>query len=175
LSSDFTGVSSRLILFEDTFVDTPKPDALSPIMEMTVQLVSAYVQKNAVSLNDFPDLIDTVHAKLNALNRSAAEEPVAVLEKLQPAVPIKKSVTPDYLISLEDGKRYKSLKRHLGKRGLSPDEYRVKWGLAADYPMVAANYSTARSALAKKMGLGRRSKPEADTAPKPKRSRKQTT
>jgi predicted transcriptional regulator len=144
-------------------------------MEMTVQLVSAYVQKNAVSLNDFPDLIDKVHGKLNALNGSIVEQPAAAPEKLTPAVPIKKSVSPDYIISLEDGKHYKSLKRHLGKIGLTPEAYREKWGLPADYPMVAASYTAARSALAKSMGLGRLPKTKVDDAPEPKRGRNRKT
>jgi predicted transcriptional regulator len=84
------------------------------------------------------------------------EAPPIEEEKPKPAVPIKKSITPDYLISLEDGRRYKSLKRHLGGRGLTPDQYREKWGLASDYPMVAPNYAKQRSDLAKSMGLGRK-------------------
>lgn len=166
-------------------METSDPDDLNPIMEMTVQLVGAYVQKNSVPMSEFASLIEIVHAKLTSLSGLTVEEPAATPEKLKPAVPIRKSVTPDYLISLEDGKQYKSLRRHLGKRGLSPDEYRAKWGLAADYPMVAPSYAAARSALAKSMGLGRKPSvqteapaPEPEPAPAPvptvpkKRSRK---
>ena len=157
-------------------MDTPVLDepnsVVRPIMEMTVQLVSAYVQKNPVPMSEFPGLIESVHAKLNALNQKAVEEPTVSAEKLKPAISIKKSVTPDYIVSLEDGKQYKTLRRHLGKLGMSPDEYRAKWSLPADYPMVASSYSANRSMLAKQIGLGRRPKPEAEPAPAQKRSRK---
>lgn len=124
------------------------------VVELTGDIVSAYVGNNPVSSSDLPALIGEVHqALVNAV--AAASEPPA--PKHKPAVSIKRSVTPDYLICLEDGLKFKSLKRHLRTYyGLSPEEYREKWGLPADYPMVAPNYAKTRSKLAKQIGLGRR-------------------
>ncbi|MER9432558.1 MucR family transcriptional regulator [Mesorhizobium sp. M0408] len=142
---------------------------IDTLIELTADVVSAYVSNNPIPVGDLPALIGQVHAALKGTAGGvSAEEPVA----LTPAVPIRKSVTPDYIISLEDGKKFKSLKRHLSTHyGLTPDGYRAKWGLAADYPMVAPNYAAARSALAKTMGLGR--KPKAPEGPAPtKRTRK---
>ena len=121
-------------------------------IDLTADIVSAYVSNNTVSAQDLPTLIHEVYGALLKTSGEAAEpEP----EPLKPAVPVKKSVTPDYIICLEDGKKFKSLKRHLRTHyNLSPEEYREKWGLAADYPMVAPNYAAARSELAKRMGLG---------------------
>ncbi|MER9844838.1 MucR family transcriptional regulator [Mesorhizobium australicum] len=141
------------------------------LIELAADVVSAYVSNNPIPVGDLPALIGQVHAALRATAGGvSAQEPVA----LTPAVPIRKSVTPDYIISLEDGKKFKSLKRHLSTQyGLTPDGYRAKWGLPADYPMVAPNYAAARSSLAKTMGLGR--KPKAPAAPEPaptKRTRK---
>ncbi|MDX8535313.1 MucR family transcriptional regulator [Mesorhizobium sp. VK25A] len=138
------------------------------LIELTADVVSAYVSNNPVPVSDLPGLIDQVHAAL----KGTIGDPVPKPEDLKPAVPIKKSVTPDYIISLEDGKKFKSLKRHLSTHyGLTPDEYRAKWGLPADYPMVAPNYAAARSALAKTLGLGR--KPDrAEQAAPAKRARK---
>ncbi|CDX38561.1 Putative MucR family transcriptional regulatory protein y4pD (fragment) [Mesorhizobium sp. SOD10] len=128
-------------------------DNTSAVIELTAEVVSAYVSNNPVPVGDLPALIDRVHGALKSAGSGAAEKP----EALTPAVPIRKSVTPDYIISLEDGKKFKSLKRHLSVHyGLTPDEYRAKWGLPADYPMVAPNYAAARSSLAKSMGLGRK-------------------
>ncbi len=128
----------------------------SELVELTVDIVSAYVSNNAVVRAEVPNLIDQT---FNALRQAAAKETQPIQEELIPAVPIKKSVTPDYIICLEDGKQFKSLKGHLRTSfNLSPDQYRAKWGLPYDYPMVAPNYSAARSALAKKMGLGRKGK-----------------
>lgn len=122
------------------------------VVEMTAEIVSAYVSGNAISASDVPALIERVYGALTGLSGSAA--PAAPVE-LTPAVPIKKSITNEYIICLEDGKRFKSLKRHLRTRyDLSPEEYRAKWGLPADYPMVAPSYAAARSNLAKQMGLG---------------------
>ena len=104
---------------------------------------------------DLPGLIASVYGALNGLGQASEPAP-AVPEKLVPPVSIKKSVTDDYLISLEDGKQYQSLKRHLAKRGLTPDEYRAKWSLPADYPMVAPGYARKRSDLARSIGLGRK-------------------
>ena len=122
------------------------------IVEMTAEIVSAYVSGNATSASDVPALIERVYGALTGL--SGALAPAAPVE-LTPAVPIKKSITNEYIICLEDGKRFKSLKRHLRTRyDLSPEDYRAKWGLPADYPMVALSYAVARSNLAKQMGLG---------------------
>lgn len=124
------------------------------LVELTAEIVSAYVSKNNISATDLPSLINDVH---DALNRASGRGGGSDREELKPAVAVKKSVTPDYLICLEDGKRFKSLKRHLRTHyKLSPDEYRAKWHLPPDYPMVAPNYASARSQLAKKMGLGTR-------------------
>jgi predicted transcriptional regulator len=117
---------------------------------LTADVVSAYVAKNPVRPVDLPDLISSVHGALQGLKAPQQAEP----EKREPPFPIKKSITPDFLISLEDGKRYKSLKRHLKGRGLTPEQYREKWGLPRDYPMVAPNYAKQRSELAKALGLG---------------------
>src|SRR5262245_46369513 len=124
------------------------------LVELTAKIVSAYVCNNTVVAGDLANLIGDVHA---ALTRASARASVPQKEALKPAVPVKKSVTQDYIVCLEDGKKFKSLKRHLRTHyGLSPEEYREKWGLPHEYPMVAPNYAAARSALAKKMGLGTR-------------------
>lgn len=126
------------------------------LVEFTTTIVSAYVANNNVVAADLPGLINDVHA---ALSRASANMAQPSREELKPAVPVKKSVTPDYIVCLEDGKKFKSLKRHLRTHyDMSPEEYRDKWGLPHDYPMVAPNYASARSQLAKKMGLGQRRK-----------------
>ncbi|TNC06534.1 MucR family transcriptional regulator [Methylobacterium terricola] len=117
---------------------------------LAADIVGSYVAKNNVPASELPGLIAATHAALVKLTAPPAPEPV----KLEPPVPIRKTVTPDYLISLEDGHQYKSLKRHLSSRGMTPDEYRQKWGLPRDYPMVASNYAAQRSELAKSLGLG---------------------
>jgi predicted transcriptional regulator len=117
---------------------------------LTADVVSAFVSHNSVRAADLPDLIASVHAALQGLKAPQQAEP----EKREPPVSIKKSITPDFLISMEDGKRYKSLKRHLTGRGLTPEQYREKWGLPRDYPMVAPNYAKQRSELARASGLG---------------------
>lgn len=130
------------------------PGANDDLVELSADIVCAYVSHNALSPTDLPRLIGDVHVALKGLRSAAVPEPV---EELKPAVPIRKSVAPDYIICLEDGKKFKSLKRHLRTHyDLSPEEYREKWGLAADYPMVAPNYSATRSRLAKDNGLGRK-------------------
>ncbi len=122
-------------------------------IERTVDIVAAFVSKNQIKANDLGDLIATTYSALEGL-LSLKEPGVAVVEQ-KPAVAPKKSVTPDFIICLEDGQQFKSLKRHLRtKYGMSPDQYRAKWGLAKDYPMVAPNYAEARSNLAKASGLG---------------------
>jgi predicted transcriptional regulator len=136
------------------------------LLELTSAIVKAYVGHNAVSPTGIPDLIRQTHAALQALY---VGEPIAVeaVAVLKPAVPVKKSVTPDFIICLEDGKEYKSLKRHLrAAYAMTPEEYRAKWDLPDDYPMVAPNYSATRSTLAKNIGLGR------NTEEMPRRRRK---
>jgi len=124
------------------------------LIELSSDIVSAYVSHNAVSPVDLPKLIADVHRALQSLQSNEAPAPT---EELKPAVPVRKSVSPDYIICLEDGKKFKSLKRHLRTHyNLSPEEYREKWGLPADYPMVAPSYSATRSRLAKDNGLGRK-------------------
>lgn len=122
------------------------------LVGLTAQIVSAYVSNNSVEATDLPQLISDTHMALAQASGDAA--PVK-REELKPKVPVKRSVMPDYIICLEDGKKFKSLKRHLRTHyNLTPEEYRAKWGLPHDYPMVAPNYAKARSDLAKKMGLG---------------------
>ena len=148
------------------------PTSHSNIAQLTAEIVSAFVTSNKVEQGELSNLIEKVHLAL-VKAPSAAAEPEK--PNLVPAVPIKKSVTPDYIISLEDGKKFKSLKRHLkGSYQLTPEEYRAKWGLPRDYPMVAPNYAKARSDLAKKMGLGRKSGAGAVASEKAK-PRKRTT
>ena len=126
------------------------------LIELATQIVAAYVGRNAVEQADLPKLITEVHRALEqAASGQAARDGQAAEAK--PAVNVRKSITPDYLICLEDGKKFKSLKRHLRTHfDLSPEQYREKWGLPADYPMVAPNYANSRSNLAKTMGLGQR-------------------
>lgn len=130
-------------------------DEADDLVQLTADIVSAYVTNNTIEAGQLSKLIEEVHQAL-VRAPSAAARPEE--KPLVPAVQIKKSVTPDYIISLEDGRKFKSLKRHLaGTYGMTPDEYRAKWGLPRDYPMVAPNYAKARSDLAKRMGLGRKS------------------
>lgn len=127
-------------------------EAKNELVEMAAEIVSAYVSANQIPSHDLPALIRTVYSALQDVSGAVAAAPEAPLE---PAVPVKKSITPDFIICLEDGKKFKSLKRHLRTRyGLSPEDYRAKWGLPHDYPMVAPNYAKERSNLAKRMGLG---------------------
>ena len=121
------------------------------LLGLTAEIVSAHVSNNPVSISDLPNLIQEVYRTL----ANMGQPQVAPAEKQQPAVPIKKSVTPEFLICLEDGKKLKMLKRHLKTAfNLTPDQYREKWGLSQDYPMVAPNYTKHRSSLAKRIGLG---------------------
>lgn len=127
-------------------------DSKTDLVEMTADIVSAYVSANTVPSTELPALIRTVYAALRDVNGAPQ---AAVEQALEPAVSVKKSITPDFLVCLEDGKKFKSLKRHLRTRyGMTPEEYRAKWGLAHDYPMVAPNYARERSNIAKRMGLG---------------------
>ncbi|MGE0061866.1 MAG: MucR family transcriptional regulator [Xanthobacteraceae bacterium] len=126
--------------------------ATSNFIELTAEIVSAYVSNNTVSATDIPALINQVHAALTRVNAGGVE---TGNETLKPAVSVKKSITPEYIVCLEDGKKFKSLKRHLRTQyNMTPEQYREKWNLPADYPMVAPNYAAARSELAKQMGLG---------------------
>lgn len=142
----------------------------SEMIELTIDIVSAYIANNPVPPTELPALIEQVHQTLSSLRSgSPVGEPEAGKQK--PAVPIKKSVTPDYIISLEDGRKFKSLKRYLQTRhGMTPDDYRAKWNLPADYPMTAPNYAAQRSALAKKLGLGRKPAPPPPTKPARKKA-----
>ena len=142
-------------------------DDKTELLEMTADIVSAYVGNNSVAANDLPALIANIHAALSTVSTGVVEvEP----EIKEPAVPIRKSISPDFLICLEDGRKFKSLKRHLRtKYDMSPEEYRAKWGLAKDYPMVAPNYAKARSDLAKQMGLGQGGRKPARAATRGKK------
>jgi len=124
----------------------------SNFIGLTAEIVSAYVSNNSVASGEIPALINQVHAALLRVSRGQGEAPS---EPLKPAVSVKRSIHPDYIVCLEDGKKFKSLKRHLRTQyDMTPEQYRERWGLAADYPMVAPNYAAARSRLAKQMGLG---------------------
>ena len=127
-------------------IDSQIPD----LTELTADIVSAYVANNSVARGDLAEVIGSVYAALHNLTAPAQPAP----PKQEPAVAIRRSVTPDYIYSLEDGKPYKTLKRHLGILGMTPAQYREKWSLHSDYPMVAANYAKRRSDLAKSLGLG---------------------
>jgi len=140
-----------------TQLDLQNPNFIS----ITADIVSSFVANNSVQQAELSSVIASVHAALQGLTRpkqAEAEKP------RQPAIPVRKSVTPDFLISLEDGKKYKSLKRHLSKMRLTPEDYRAKWGLPSDYPMVAPNYALRRSELAKSLGLGQRRRQAAAKA-----------
>ncbi|MFQ5971194.1 MAG: MucR family transcriptional regulator [Alphaproteobacteria bacterium] len=126
------------------------------LLRMTAEVVSAYLGNNMVPAGQIPEVIKSVHSSLTLLEGSQGD---ARQQVQKPAVSIKKSVTPDYIVCLEDGKKLKMLKRHLRTTyNMTPDEYRAKWGLETDYPMVAPNYAKQRSAFAKKIGLGRRAR-----------------
>jgi predicted transcriptional regulator len=137
-----------------------QPEQPLDFASITADIVSSYVANNSVHRGDLPTVIASVHAALLGLTTPKQEES----DKPQPAVSIRKSITPDFLISLEDGKKYKTLKRHLGKLGLTAEEYRAKWGLPADYPMVAPNYAARRSELARSSGLGQQRRKAAAKA-----------
>ena len=137
------------------------PEETKNYFELTGDIVSAYVTANNIQRSELPGLIADVHSALTNLGKPASES-----AKTEPLVPIKQTIKPDYIISLEDGRRYKSMKRHLSSRGITPEQYREKWGLRPDYPMVAPNYSKARSELAKSLGLGQVRKGQAQKAGK---------
>jgi predicted transcriptional regulator len=132
---------------------TAPKESEEELLRMTADVVAAYVSNNVLPTGQLAEVINAVYKSLRALEGQAQE---SLTEPLKPAVPVRKSITPDYLICLEDGKKLKMLKRHLRSTyNMTPDEYRQKWGLPADYPMVAPNYAEQRSAFAKKIGLGR--------------------
>jgi predicted transcriptional regulator len=134
----------------------PSIEEQNSLIELAADVVSAYVSNNSISASDLPGLIGEVY---NALSRVGSAPAAAPVEPTKPAVNPKKSITPDYIVCLEDGKKFKSLKRHLSTMySMTPEQYREKWGLPADYPMVAPNYAAARSRLAKEMGLGQKRK-----------------
>jgi predicted transcriptional regulator len=139
------------------------------LIDLTAEIVAAYLEKNPVAASELPALIQTTYAAL----AGASEPPAAVAEPEIKATTgqIRKSLSPDALISFEDGKSYKSLKRHLSTKGLTPDDYRAKWGLPKDYPMVAPSYSAQRSSLAKSLGLGRKAAAVEPALPPAKRGR----
>ncbi len=129
-------------------------DDKNKLIDMTAEIVSAYVGNNEVAAGDLPSLVQNVYNSLNNVSQGLAADEE---EPAKPAISVRRSVTPDYIICLEDGKKFKSLKRHLRAHyDMTPEEYRTKWGLPKDYPMVAPNYAKARSALAKQMGLGQK-------------------
>jgi predicted transcriptional regulator len=142
-------------------------------VSLTVKVVTSFVSNNSLPAIELPSLMQSVHAAMTAI----AGGTVTSIEAAgpAPAVTVRKSITPDYLICLDDGLRFKSLRRHLARLGMSPEQYRKKWNLPGDYPMVAINYAAVRSALAKKMGLGqirkRRAVPKIENVAKPKRGR----
>ena len=130
----------------------------SDLLRMTADVVAAYVRNNPLATSDLPGVISTVHASLTDISGAATAAP------LQPAVPIRKSVTPDYIVCLEDGRKLKMLKRHLRTSyNLTPDEYRAKWQLGPEYPMVAPNYAKRRSEFAKQIGLGQKARRKRGT------------
>lgn len=142
------------------------------IVSISADIVSAYVSKNPVPIAELSSLIASIHRSLIGLGE--AKEPAAA-EAQKPAVPVKKSVHDEFIVCLEDGKKFKSMKRHIGVHyGLTPDAYREKWGLPASYPMVAPGYSAKRSALAKKLGLGRKAMVPPPPPEPVKRGRKKT-
>src|SRR5450631_1715114 len=126
------------------------------LVALSAEVVAAFVSNNSVPVAELPGLISSVHAGFMRLASGTAAAAPQSSEALTPAVTVRKSVTPEYLICLDDGRKFKSLKRHLAILGMTPDQYRMKWGLPQDYPMVASNYAASRSALAKKIGLGQK-------------------
>lgn len=141
---------------------SPDQEGNTDLVSIAADIVSAYVSSNPLPLGELPKLIADTYAALQGVGAPVTQATV----QQEPAVSIRKSVTPDFIVRLEDGKKFKSLKRHIGVHyNLSPEEYRQKWNLPADYPMVATNYAATRSALAKSMGLGRKAATPAPVAP----------
>ena len=129
--------------------------AISDPVEVTADIVAAFISSNSIPMSEVPNLIESVHAAVSVA-AGLSQGSAAVVDAPVPAVSIRKSVTPDYLICLDDGKRYKSLRRHVALLGMTPEQYRAKWKLSPDYPMVAANYAAKRSEMAKSYGFGRK-------------------
>lgn len=153
--------------------DSKQTVEVNEMLHLATDIVAAYVSNNKSSAEEIPEILHTTYATLNALNEGGA----GGMTNKEPAVPVSKSITPDYVICLEDGKKLKMLKRYIRTQfGLTPEEYRRKWGLAADYPMVAPNYSKKRSSFAKKIGLGKAAGAKRKTVVKKatKKRRKQT-
>lgn len=152
---------------QENIVTELMENSQTELLELTADLISAYVSNNPVPTAELPALIAQVHESLKNLGTAAEEQQP---EKLTPAVSVRRSITDDHLVCLEDGKKFKSLKRHLATHhDMTPEEYRAKWNLPADYPMVAPAYAAARSQLAKEMGLGRK---RQETPAPAKRARK---
>lgn len=146
----------RLLARTDKGIADMASDDSRTLPGLTAKVVSAFVGNHTVSTNDLPEVIRSVYGAFTRLTLGNSTQPTQ-MEAPAPAVPIRKSVTPEYIICLEDGKKMKMLKRHLMTRyGMTPDEYRTKWGLPKDYPMVAPNYAAARAETARRLGLGRR-------------------
>ena len=137
------------------------PSDTADTLALTGELVSAFVAYNSLRSTELPALIQAVHAELTKIASGAAAAAAPPPEPATPAVSVRKSITPDYLVCLDDGLKFKSLRRHLTALGMTPEQYRAKWSLPADYPMVAANYAAQRSELAKKIGLGQSRKSDA--------------
>lgn len=151
--------TGSLIIFRDEahggIIEMNNPDQNSDLLALTTEIVAAHVSNNTVAVGDLPQLINQVYSSL----ANIGHVPAAPTERPQPAVPVKKSVHPDYIICLEDGKKLKMLKRHLKTAyNMTPEAYRERWGLSIDYPMVAPNYARQRSRLAKEIGLGTRAR-----------------
>lgn len=153
----------------------PRSDADERKLELTCRIVAAYLSRNVVQIGDLPDLIRQTHAALSGASQSFQVQETPVIEEQRPAVPVKKSVSDEFIICLEDGKRFKSLRRHLmTKYGLTPEQYREKWKLPADYPMTAPVYARHRAELARASGLGKRQAPSTPAvaeaaAPQPRK------
>lgn len=151
---------------------SPSPSETADPLELTSDIVSAFVAHNSLRSAELPALIQAVHAGLVKIISGVAATAAAEPEAATPAVSVRRSITPDYLICLDDGLKFKSLRRHLTVLGMTPEQYRAKWRLPADYPMVAANYAAQRSALAKKIGLGQSRKSAVAAKSKAGRPRK---
>ena len=137
------------------------PSDTADTLALTGEIVSAFVAYNSLRSTELPALIQAVHAELTKIASGAAAAAAPAPEPATPAVSVRKSITPDYLVCLDDGLKFKSLRRHLTALGMTPEQYRAKWSLPADYPMVAATYAAQRSELAKKIGLGQSRKSDA--------------
>ena len=161
---------SRLLPPDEKVLPLSESNDPNMLLGLTAQIVSAHVAHNTVSAESLPGLIQQVHL---AMSRLGGPAPEPVPEKPVPAVPIKRSVFPDYIVCLEDGKKLKMLRRHLQSAyGMSPEQYRSRWGLPTDYPMVAPAYAAKRSSLAKQIGLGRKPEEKSGTTPARGRGRK---